>query len=183
MGIKTVAHPPYSPDLAPCDFWFFPKLGGCRYETIEEMKEAVTKVIDTITQKDFHSPSWLEQTLVAGILRLCRDTVGEFYSPSRLGQTLIGGVLPLCRDVFSVFYCHYLTGLLTGVSKLFTFHRKTSQIELLMLMNNTWNYLTVYKQMSSNTFKNKVTNKLFAYNVHIYIYIYKPLSKTKTRAH
>ena len=25
-----------------------------RYETIEEMKEAVTKVIDTLTQKDFH---------------------------------------------------------------------------------------------------------------------------------
>ena len=26
MGIKTVHHPPYSPDLAPCDFWLFPKL-------------------------------------------------------------------------------------------------------------------------------------------------------------
>ena len=31
-----------------------PKLRGCRYETIEEMKEAVTKVIDTLTQEDFH---------------------------------------------------------------------------------------------------------------------------------
>ena len=51
MGIKTV---PYSPDLAPCDFWLFPKLRGCRYETIEEMKEVVTKVIDTLTQEDFH---------------------------------------------------------------------------------------------------------------------------------
>ena len=50
MGIKTVAHPPYSPDLAPCGFWLFPKLKGCRYETIEEMKEAVTKVIDTLTR-------------------------------------------------------------------------------------------------------------------------------------
>ena len=58
MGIKTVAHPPYSPDLAPSDFWLFPKLkeklGDCRYETIEEMKEVVTKVIDTLTQEDFH---------------------------------------------------------------------------------------------------------------------------------
>ena len=53
MGIKTVPHPPYSPDLAPCDFWLFPKLRGC-YETIEEKKEAVTKVIDTLTQEDFH---------------------------------------------------------------------------------------------------------------------------------
>ena len=54
MGIKTVPHPPYSPDLASCDFWLFPKLRGCCYETIEEMKEAVTKVIDTLTLEDFH---------------------------------------------------------------------------------------------------------------------------------
>ena len=53
MGIKTVLHPPFSPDLVPCDFWLFSKLRGCRYETIE-MKEAVTKVIDTLTQEDFH---------------------------------------------------------------------------------------------------------------------------------
>ena len=54
MGIKTVPQPLYSPDLAPCDFWLFPKLRVCRYETIEEMKEAVTKVIDMLTQEDFH---------------------------------------------------------------------------------------------------------------------------------
>ena len=54
MGIKTVPHPPYSPDLAPCDFCLFPKLRGCRYETIEEMKEAVTKVIDKLILEDFH---------------------------------------------------------------------------------------------------------------------------------
>ena len=54
MGFKTVPQPPNSLDLAPCDFWLFPKLTGCRYERIEEMKEAVTKVIDTLTQEDFH---------------------------------------------------------------------------------------------------------------------------------
>ena len=54
MGINTVPQPPFSPDLAPSDIWLFPKLWGCRYETIEEMKEAVTKVIDTLTQEDFH---------------------------------------------------------------------------------------------------------------------------------
>ena len=40
MGIKTVSHPPYSLDLAPCDFCLFPKLKenlrDCRYETIDE---------------------------------------------------------------------------------------------------------------------------------------------------
>ena len=54
MGIKTVPQPPDSPDLAACDFWLLPKLRGCRYETIEKMKEAVTKVIDTLTQEGFH---------------------------------------------------------------------------------------------------------------------------------
>ena len=54
MGINIVPQPPYSPDLTPCDFCLFPKLRDCRYETIEEMKEAVTKVIDTLTQEEFH---------------------------------------------------------------------------------------------------------------------------------
>ena len=58
MGINTVRHPPYSPDLTPCDFCLFPKLKeklrGSRYETIEEMKEAVTKVTDTLTEKNVH---------------------------------------------------------------------------------------------------------------------------------
>ena len=54
MGIKTVPHPPYSLDLTPCDFRLFPKLRGCLYETIKQMKEAVRKVIDTLTQEYFH---------------------------------------------------------------------------------------------------------------------------------
>ena len=54
MGIKTIPQPPYSRYLAPCDFWLFPKLRGCRYERIEEMKEAVTRVIDTLKQENFH---------------------------------------------------------------------------------------------------------------------------------
>ena len=54
MDIKTVPNPPDSLDLAPCDFCLFPKLTGCCYETSEEMKETLTKVIDTITQEDVH---------------------------------------------------------------------------------------------------------------------------------
>ena len=53
MGIKTVPRPPNCPAFAPCDFWLFPKFGSCRcYETIEEIKEAVTKLIDALTQGD-----------------------------------------------------------------------------------------------------------------------------------
>ena len=53
MAIKTLAQPPYSPDLAPCDFCLFPKLRDCRYETIEEMKDCDEGHL-TLTQDDFH---------------------------------------------------------------------------------------------------------------------------------
>ena len=75
MGIKTVPLPPYSSDVAPCDFWLFPKLRGCRYETIEEMKEAVTKVIDTLTQEDFHGTL---QKLLEGYNE-CIATGGDYF--------------------------------------------------------------------------------------------------------
>ena len=76
MGIKTVPHLPYSPELAPCDFWLFPKPrenpSGCRNETIEEMKEAVTKDIVTLTQEDFHGAfdkllEWYNKCIAAGV--------------------------------------------------------------------------------------------------------------------
>ena len=40
----------------PSSLWLLviPKLRGCRYETNEEMKEAVTKVSDTLIQEEFH---------------------------------------------------------------------------------------------------------------------------------
>ncbi len=71
MAIKTVPHPSYSPDLAPCDFCLFSKLRGCRYERIDEMKEAVTKVIDMLTLKDFHGAlqklfKWYNRCITAG---------------------------------------------------------------------------------------------------------------------
>ena len=76
IGIKTVPQPPYSPDLAPCDFCLFPKLRGCRlYETNEEMKEAVTKVIDTLTQEDFHGAF---QRLLERY-NMCFATGGDYF--------------------------------------------------------------------------------------------------------
>ena len=84
MGIKTVRNPPYCRDLVRCDFWLFPKFRGCRYETIEEMKEAVTKVIDMLTQEDFHEAlqKLLERynkCIVAGGDYLEGDRVSRVY--------------------------------------------------------------------------------------------------------
>ena len=75
MGIKTVPYCPYSPDLASSDFWLFPWLRGCRYERIEEMKEAVTKVIDTLTQEDFHG---VLQKLLERYIK-CIATGGDYF--------------------------------------------------------------------------------------------------------
>ena len=71
MSIKTVPHSPYSQDLARCDCWLFPKLRGCRYETIVEMKEAVTKVMDSLTHEYFHGAfqkllGWYNKCIAAG---------------------------------------------------------------------------------------------------------------------
>ena len=71
MCIKTVPQPPYSRDLAPCDFWLFHKHRGCCYESIKEMKEAVVKVIDTLTQENFHGAfqkllEWYNKCIAAG---------------------------------------------------------------------------------------------------------------------
>ena len=41
--ITQVTQLPYNPDLAPCDFWLFPKLKspleGNRFQTIDEIQE------------------------------------------------------------------------------------------------------------------------------------------------
>ena len=75
MGIKAVPQPPSSPDIAPCDIWLFPKLRGCRYETIEEMKEAVTTVIDTLTKEDFHRAF---QKMLEGYNK-CIAAIGDYF--------------------------------------------------------------------------------------------------------
>ena len=60
---------------APSDFWLFPKFRGCRYETIEEMKEAVTKVIDTLTPEDYHGA--LQKLLVR--YNKCTAVGGDYF--------------------------------------------------------------------------------------------------------
>ena len=55
--IAVIPHPPYSPDLAPCDFFLFRKmklkLKGRRFDIIEEILAKTQKVLDTLTEKDF----------------------------------------------------------------------------------------------------------------------------------
>ena len=52
-------HPPYLPDLAPCDFWLFPKVKmtkkGKRFESIQDIKAATTAQLKTLTKEDFQN--------------------------------------------------------------------------------------------------------------------------------
>ena len=54
MGTRQFLILPVVQTLLPVTFAYSLSSQGCRYRTIEEMKEAVTKVIDTLTQDDFH---------------------------------------------------------------------------------------------------------------------------------
>jgi len=55
--IAVIPHPLYSPDLALCDFFLFPKmklkLKGRWFNTIEEIQAKSQRVLYTLTEKDF----------------------------------------------------------------------------------------------------------------------------------
>jgi transposase len=65
-NIPIVPHPPYSPDLAPSDFWLFPtlKIGlrGRRFATVEGIEENANARLRAII-KDFHQcyNNWIDR--------------------------------------------------------------------------------------------------------------------------
>jgi hypothetical protein len=102
----VIPHPPYSPDLAPCDLFRFPKiklkLKGCRFYTIEEIQAESQRVLDTLTEKDFQEAfqkcrrlcDWCIHVGVTLRVMVADRTYGEFYdfysvSPEYFGYTLI----------------------------------------------------------------------------------------------
>ena len=54
-GYKLIKHSPYSPDLAPCDFWAFPylkrRLAGQKFDTDQEMITAVMTEFARMTKE------------------------------------------------------------------------------------------------------------------------------------
>ena len=75
--ITTLEHPPYSPDLAPCDFWLFPKvksvLKGSHFEGVEDIQEHVTNTLRAIKKEEFKGcfEAW------KGRIQKCIDFEGE----------------------------------------------------------------------------------------------------------
>jgi len=58
-GMTPLTHPPYSPDLAPCDFFLFPRmkkvLKGKRFADVEEVKKKTTEALNGISLQEFQN--------------------------------------------------------------------------------------------------------------------------------
>jgi hypothetical protein len=75
--MAVIPHPPYSPDLEPCNFFLFPKMKlkliGHRFHTNEEIQAELQTVLDTLTEKGFQEAfqkrrRWNQCLHVGGIL-------------------------------------------------------------------------------------------------------------------
>jgi [histone H3]-lysine36 N-dimethyltransferase SETMAR len=77
--VKLLPHLPYRPDLAPCDFFLFPKLkkalGGKRYERVECLARAVQAVVDGIPKEEYYTcfEDWRRR------LKLCIEAEGKCF--------------------------------------------------------------------------------------------------------
>jgi [histone H3]-lysine36 N-dimethyltransferase SETMAR len=78
-GVQLVTHPPYSPDLAPCDFFLFPKakqqLRGKRYESANAAVAALNDVLSDMPKKAFQDcfDKWFAR------MHMCICAMGEYF--------------------------------------------------------------------------------------------------------
>nr|CAH7750035.1 unnamed protein product [Callosobruchus chinensis] len=78
-GMTPIVHPPYSPDLAPCDFFLFPRLKkdmkGKRFASVEEVKQKSLKGLKNIPKTEFKKcfEQWKDR------LEKCVVIKGEYF--------------------------------------------------------------------------------------------------------
>ena len=66
-GVDVLDHPPYSPDLSPCDFWLFPRLkemlAGHLFESRCGIGSAVYQCLQHIPKEDYQAafPKWVNR--------------------------------------------------------------------------------------------------------------------------
>ena len=78
-GISVLEHPPYSPDLAPCDFWLFPilknRLAGRKFDRAQDLAKAVKLELLSIPKEQYQRAfqSWLRR------LEKCVQVQGEYF--------------------------------------------------------------------------------------------------------
>ena len=73
-NLAVLEEPPYSPDLAPCAFFLFPKLKGIikgtRFEGVEAIKRAVTTELKGIPEESFQQCTEAWQRRMEKCIRL-----------------------------------------------------------------------------------------------------------------
>ena len=79
--VVELPHPPYSPDLAPCDFFLFPRLkkhlAGRKYQTRKNLCSAIFQCRNSIPRKDYAFENWIKR------LKLCVSHGGEYFEGLR----------------------------------------------------------------------------------------------------
>ena len=83
-GIRLLPHPPYSPDIAPCDFALFPHLKRrMRGTTFQSRESLIKKTISVLHELD---TEWFEKTFDRWILRYskCLDLGGDYVTSKNL---------------------------------------------------------------------------------------------------
>ena len=77
--VCVLNHPPYSPDLSPCDYFLFPKLKlplkGRLFEDVQDIQGAVTSTLRAIPQEDVQRSF---QSLLERATR-CIDAEGMYF--------------------------------------------------------------------------------------------------------
>ena len=77
-SIPVLEHPAYSPDLALCDFYLFPKvksaLIGTRFESVEDVKKKAARLLKDLTEQDFQH--CFQQWKIR--MERCRDRDGVY---------------------------------------------------------------------------------------------------------
>ena len=77
-SIPVLKHPPYSPDLAPCDFYLFPKVKSAlkvtSFESVKAFQEKAESVLKELTQDDFQR--CFKQWKIR--MERCRDREGVY---------------------------------------------------------------------------------------------------------
>ena len=77
--IATLPHPAYSPDLAPCDLWLFPKLkellAGNKYTRVQDLSKTVNSELRGIPKEEYRTAfdKWRRR------LQMCVERGGEYF--------------------------------------------------------------------------------------------------------
>ena len=79
VDMDLLSHPPYSPDLAPCDFWAFPHLKkiirGHRFLSLDDLKVEVSRTLRSIPEETFREA----MDKLAVWYQKCIDAQGDYF--------------------------------------------------------------------------------------------------------